>query len=277
MSRNIVPGVNEEKNDADSLMDSDSDDEPPPLFGNRGMSNLVKESWRAVEIAALSIPNDVKTHSISSRLGGTLVVDSVRSSVRGSVLASFRDPGLMNEKTFLVPKLSDALEGDDEDEDDDEGDMHLELPQPPLMKWIWIALACAGCYALYNISIKKGSSSINPIMGGVILQFVAALLGTLLLSAMIMDGKASEIFYDNKGITWSVGAGLWVGTAEMVSFVVSGMGVPATQFIPIIIGGSVCFGSILGVVTLGETVMLHGWSGIIMLCAGIVMVATDPG
>ena len=66
-------------------------------------------------------------------------------------------------------------------------------------------------------------------------------------------------------------------TAEMVSFVVSGMGVPATQFIPIIIGGSVMFGSVLGVMTLGEVVMLHGWSGVAMLCVGIVMVATDPG
>ena len=66
-------------------------------------------------------------------------------------------------------------------------------------------------------------------------------------------------------------------TAEMVSFVVSGMGVPATQFIPIIIGGSVMFGSVLGVMTLGEVVMLHGWSGVVMLCVGIVMVATDPG
>lgn len=63
----------------------------------------------------------------------------------------------------------------------------------------------------------------------------------------------------------------------MVSFVVSGMGVPATQFIPIIIGGSVMFGSILGVATLGEIVMLHGWSGVAMLCVGIFMVATDPG
>lgn len=48
-------------------------------------------------------------------------------------------------------------------------------------------------------------------MGGVILQFVAALLGTLLLSFMIMDGKGNEIRFDRKGIVWSMGAGLWVG------------------------------------------------------------------
>lgn len=37
------------------------------------------------------------------------------------------------------------------------------------------------------------------------------------------------------------------------------------------------FGSILGVISLGETVMLHGWLGVVMLCVGIVIVATDPG
>jgi drug/metabolite transporter (DMT)-like permease len=82
---------------------------------------------------------------------------------------------------------------------------------------------------------------------------------------------------ETPGIAWSVGAGVWVGLAEITSFVVSGLGVPATQFIPINIGGSVAIGSVLGVVLLGETVMLHGWSGVILLIGGIALVATDPG
>jgi hypothetical protein len=51
----------------------------------------------------------------------------------------------------------------------------------------------------------------------------------------------------------------------MLSFCVSGLGVPATQSIPVIIGGSVMFGAILGVILLGEKLMLHGWSGILIL------------
>lgn len=65
--------------------------------------------------------------------------------------------------------------------------------------------------------------------------------------------------------------------AEITSFIVSGMGVSATQFIPINIGGSVAIGTVLGVLLLGETVMLHGWSGVILLIGGIALVATDPG
>ncbi len=111
-------------------------------------------------------------------------------------------------------------------------------------KWIWIALICANAYALYNIFIKKGSASINPILGGVILQYIAALFGSCLLGFMLLTGK-DELECDKWGIIWSICAGFSVGCAEMLSFVVSGMGVQATQSIPTIIGGSVMFGAVL--------------------------------
>jgi transporter family protein len=244
-------------------MDADADMAEMDIHAQRNMmSRLVMESWSAIEVAALSIPEEQHAHAILGRLGGS-GFDSTRSRF-DSTRSPMPSP-MINEKTRLNRQRQQQ-----QPQKEEEG-------PPPLMKWIWIALACAMCYALYNISIKKGSASINPILGGVILQFVAALLGSLLLSIMICRGMGSEIKYDKKGVSWSIGAGLWVGTAEIVSFVVSGMGVPATQFIPIIIGGSVMFGSVLGVVTLGETVMCHGWSGVAMLCIGIAMVATDSG
>jgi uncharacterized membrane protein len=72
-------------------------------------------------------------------------------------------------------------------------------------------------------------------------------------------------------------SGIAVGTAEMLSFVVSGLGVQATQSIPTIIGGSVGIGAILGLVILGETLALLGWVGVGLLITGIVFVALDPG
>lgn len=109
---------------------------------------------------------------------------------------------------------------------------------------------------------------------GVILQFVAALLGTGLLAfLMFTSDKTFELHSDKDGIYWACMAGLAVGLAEMLSFCVSGLGVPATQSIPIIIGGSVMFGAVLGMIILGEQLMLHGWSGIGLLVTGIVCVA----
>ena len=44
----------------------------------------------------------------------------------------------------------------------------------PPVYWIAIALVCASAYAFYNIFIKKGSSSINPILGGKLLRILKA-------------------------------------------------------------------------------------------------------
>jgi uncharacterized membrane protein len=63
----------------------------------------------------------------------------------------------------------------------------------------------------------------------------------------------------------------------MLSFVVSGLGVPACQSIPTIIGGSVGVGAILGLIILGETLVLQEWLGVALLITGIVFVALDPG
>lgn len=83
---------------------------------------------------------------------------------------------------------------------------------PPLQEWIMPALCCALAYALYNIFIKKGSSHVNPVLGGVILQVVAAVLGCCLLTYLIYTQGGSEVIvYDGDGIYWAILAGVAVG------------------------------------------------------------------
>jgi len=55
------------------------------------------------------------------------------------------------------------------------------------------------------------------------------------------------------------------------------VGVNATQSIPVIIGGSVLFGNLLGLIMLGEIMCWEGWSGVFLLTMGICFVAADPG
>ena len=152
------------------------------------------------------------------------------------------------------------------------------MNSPPLIVWIFPALGCAFAYATYNICIKKGSDGMNPILGGVILQFVAALFGAVLLSTIVLksDGGFGTLEHTADGVFWSVFAGLSVGLAEMISFFVMGIGVPAIQAIPIVIGGSVFFGSILGYFALHETMSTQGIIGTLLLILGITLVSTDP-
>jgi len=155
-------------------------------------------------------------------------------------------------------------------------DFASSVASPPLAVWIFPALACAMAYALYNIFIKKGSASINPVLGGVILQLVAAVLGTVLLLVLVSrDGADEVLIYDAAGIRWAILAGISVGMAEIVSFFVSSLGVQAMQSIPIIIGGSVMFGTTIGALFLKETLSYRGWMGVVMISVGISLVGLD--
>lgn len=163
----------------------------------------------SLRAAALAIGEQEQVRSISGRLGGHF--DSSRS---------LRDLGVevvADEETHLVgtPEGEEVIE---------ETDLFIPATAPPLCKWIWIALLCANAYAFYNIFIKKGSASIYPILGGVILQFVAAIMGSCLLGVLMLAGDGMKLHADKDGIMWSICAGLAVGVAEMLSFMVSGMG-----------------------------------------------------
>lgn len=185
----------------------------------------------------------------------------------------------------------------------------ISAPSPPtLLVWIGPALTCALCYALYNIFIKKGSSHISPILGGVILQLVAAMFGSALLLYLLLtttaannnnissttsdqyyytefssnytsdagsDPSSSLLTWNAQGLMWAILAGMAVGAAEMISFFVSSLGVQAMQSIPIIVGGSVLMGTLLGWLWLGEQLTIIGWSGVCLISMGIALVGLD--
>jgi hypothetical protein len=188
--------------------------------GGHIQSILDSPGLRAVENGALDIHDERSLRSISGRLGG-----SIRSPKPN------RSLHLLSNEELMMHKLEAAAAADPTTTSPscgegtpliDEDDFKASSISPPLILWIFPALSCAAAYAFYNIFIKKGSFTIHPILGGVILQFVAAILGLFLLAALVYKGDTGEIQYDRAGLLWSCWAGLAVGTAEMLSFCVSG-------------------------------------------------------
>ena len=149
-------------------------------------------------------------------------VPSFTGLQRSSSFASGRrlgGQGLATESTPLVSHTPDATKASPMESGFASFGEGRELTKaPPLLVWIWPALLCALAYALYNIFIKKGSASIHPILGGVILQIVAAFLGTLLLIFIVVQDGMDTLEFDRSGINWSILAGVAVGSAEMLSF-----------------------------------------------------------
>ncbi|KAA3636263.1 MAG: hypothetical protein DWQ02_08525, partial [Bacteroidetes bacterium] len=112
------------------------------------------------------------------------------------------------------------------------------------MHWLLLAILTAVFFGAYNIFIKLSSGHINQIVGAVILQVVAAVLGGAIL--LILKWTDSPLPFSQKGILYAILAGVFVGLAEITSFYVFSRGVSASTGIPVIIGGSVVVGAVLG-------------------------------
>ena len=146
-----------------------------------------------------------------------------------------------------------------------------------LVDWIGPALLCAMAYALYNVFIKKGADTMNPVLGGVILQIVAMILGSSFLGILLRSGFYDILRYDMKGILWACLAGFSVGTAEILSFYVSSLGVPVSISTSTVVGGSVVLGSMIGWIALGDIITFGSGFGVLFVLCGVVSVAMDAG
>jgi len=137
------------------------------------------------------------------------------------------------------------------------------------MNWITLAVTCAILYGAYNFFIKISSENINQIVGAVILQFVAAIIGSLILIYLKISGAQFQI--TSKGINYAILAGVMVGLAEITSFFLFSKGVSASVGIPIIIGGSVVTGVLLGIILLKESFNLLTLMGLVLVVGGVII------
>lgn len=135
------------------------------------------------------------------------------------------------------------------------------------MSWIYLALITASFYALYNIFIKLSSAHIHEVAGAVILQIMAFILGAAWLIYLKINHVHTEM--TSRGIWLAVLAGIFVGLAEIFSFIVFSKGVPASAGVPVIIGGSVLIAAVIGFLWLKESLTLTNILGLILIIGGI--------
>ena len=137
--------------------------------------------------------------------------------------------------------------------------------------WLPLALLTALCLALYNFFIKLAADHVPPAVGAVVLQLVAAALGAAWLLKLKLQGQPLPM--SGKGLGLAALAGLGVGLAEILTFVVFQRGVNSSVGTPVIVGGSVLLTAVLGVVVLREALTLPQASGLLLIVAGIALLA----
>ncbi|MDF7811654.1 EamA family transporter [Hymenobacter sp. YC55] len=141
------------------------------------------------------------------------------------------------------------------------------------MNWLQLAACAALGMALYNLFIKAAAGHIHQMVGAVVLQVVAALIGAGLLLALYLRGGLPMHLLSARGITLAALAGVSIGIAEILTFVVYGKGAPASVGTPLIVGGSVLLTALLGVLVLRETLAWSQALGLLLVVGGIVLLA----
>ncbi len=139
------------------------------------------------------------------------------------------------------------------------------------MHWLIPLLLAALFLGLYNFFIKLSAGHIHEIAGAVILQVVAFLVGGAALIWLKLTGASLEV--SSRGILFAVLAGISVGLAEITAFYGFSKGVSASVGIPIMVGGTVLVGVILGLLVLREQLSPLQGLGVLLLLAGIVLVS----
>ena len=140
-----------------------------------------------------------------------------------------------------------------------------------MINWLPLALVTALCLACYNFFIKLAANHLPPAVGAVVLQLVAAALGAAWLLKLKMQGQ--PVLIAGKGVGLAALAGLSVGLAEILTFVVFQRGVPAAVGTPVIVGGSVLLTAVLGLVVLREALTLTQAGGLLLVVVGIALLA----
>lgn len=138
------------------------------------------------------------------------------------------------------------------------------------MPYVLLAVA-AVMFGMYNVFIKLSSAYIEPVLGAVVLQFVAAFLGTGLLFYMHRTG--TTLHASARGIWLAVAAGVAIGLVEILTFVVFSRGIPVAVGNPLIIGGSLLVTTTVGIALLREALDPVQLVAIVLIVAGVALLA----
>jgi len=140
---------------------------------------------------------------------------------------------------------------------------------------IWIITA-AVMFGLYNVFIKVSADDINPILGAVVLQFVAAFIGLGMLLVTQMQA-GSLPFWSGRGLVLASLAGVAIGAVEILTFFIYGRGVLVAVGNPLIVGGSLVVTLGVGVFLLRESISVTQFLAVGLIFIGVLLLAWSAG
>jgi bacterial/archaeal transporter family protein len=141
------------------------------------------------------------------------------------------------------------------------------------MRWLPLALLTAAAFGSYNVFLKLAAGRVDQLLGAFVLQAVAAGAGAVALG-LWWGVSTQPLAVTRLGLGYAALAGLCVGAAEILAFVVFERGAPVTLGAPVILGGSVVFAALGGLVLLREALTPVQGVGVVLIGVGIALLSS---
>ena len=139
------------------------------------------------------------------------------------------------------------------------------------MNWLIYGILAVLAFGLYNFFIKISSDKINIPLAVGILGLSVAVIGFLVFGYFKLSGQ--EILYTSEGLKFVILAGVFTAIAEFFYYLMFLRGAQLAIGLPLVVGGTVIVGTVLGIIFLKETLPVTKIVGLITTIIGIVILS----
>ncbi|MFH1650211.1 MAG: EamA family transporter [Candidatus Woesearchaeota archaeon] len=137
------------------------------------------------------------------------------------------------------------------------------------MNWLFFGILAMLSYGFYNFFVRLSAGKISPALGAVILAVSSAIVATSFFLFLKLNGTQTTI--TTPGIWWAIGAGVFAGLAEVLYFFMFAKGTNISIGLPLVVGGTILVGAVLGILVLHEKLSFIKLAGGVLTVLGIVL------
>ena len=129
---------------------------------------------------------------------------------------------------------------------------------------IYYVIICAAAMGFWNVLVSNASKEMHPLLGAVICELTALVVGAVVLLPVF---KAGTVQFSFRSVVLVMLAGLCVLSADYFALRAYNQGMPVSIGGPIIIGGSIVLVSVAGFI-MGDKMSFLKLISILMIIAG---------
>ncbi len=143
------------------------------------------------------------------------------------------------------------------------------------MKGIFLALLAGTLFACYQFAVKLSAEDIQELLGAVILQTVAVLVGGFFF--FIFKGENLDLSYTPTGMKFAIFAGIFVSLAEIVAFYTFSQDISPSIGITLIVGMNILVGLGLDYFWFKSNLSSTQLLGILFVLLGVILISWKRG